>query len=122
MRDVQNAGSLFHAALNLILGGLAQLQTESHVVKHGHVGIQSVVLEHHGDIAILGGDVIGEHVAYVQLALADLFQTGDHTQGGGLAAARGANQDDKLLILDVQVEISDRSNAAGIDLVNIFQS
>ena len=42
--------------------------------------------------------------------------------GSGLAAARGADQDDKLLILDVQVEISDRSNAAGIDLVNIFQS
>ncbi|MBQ2270251.1 MAG: ABC transporter ATP-binding protein, partial [Firmicutes bacterium] len=44
--DIQNASSLLHATLNLVLGGLAQLQTKGHVIKHGHVGIQSIVLEH----------------------------------------------------------------------------
>ena len=120
--DVQDAGSLFHAALDFVLGGLAELQAESHVIEHGHVRIQSVVLEHHGDVAVLGSDVVRQHVADVQLALADFFQASNHTQGGGLAAARGADQDDEFLVRNVQVEVGNSSDATRINLVNIFQS
>ena len=122
VRDVQDAGGLFHAALDLILGSLAQLQAEGHVIKHGHMRIQSVVLEHHGDVAVLGSDVVRQHVAYVQLALADFFQTGDHTQGGGLAATGRSDQDDKFLVLNVQVEVGNSSDATRVNLVDIFQS
>ena len=118
--DVQDAGSLFHAALDLILGGLAQLQAEGHVVVHSHVGVQGVVLEHHGDIAVLGGDIIGEGVADVQLALADLFQAGDHPQGGGLTAARRPYQDDELLVLDLQIEVGDSGHTARVDFIDIL--
>ena len=47
----------------------------------------------------------------------DLLQPGDHAQGGGLAAARGADQDDELPIRDVQGEIVDGDEAAFVDLV-----
>ena len=121
MLDLQDLGSLVDAAVDLILRGLAQLQTECDVLVNGHVGVQSVALEHHGDIAILRRDVVDQTAADVHLALGDLLQAGDHAQGSGLAAARGADEDDEFLILDLQVEVGNRrSGSARIDLVNVL--
>ena len=39
--------------LDLRLRILADLETERHVVVDGHVRIEGVVLEHHGDVAVL---------------------------------------------------------------------
>ena len=119
--DLQDLSSLVHTLVDLILRGLAQFQTESDVLVNGHVGVQSVALEHHGDITILRGNVVDQTAADVHLALGDLLQTGDHTQGGGLAAARGADEDDELLILDLQVEVGNRrGSCARIDLVDVL--
>ena len=98
-------------AVDLILGHLAELQGEGHVLVDGHVGIQGVALEHHGDVPVLGLHVIHQLPVDVQLAAGDLLQAGNHPQRGGLAAAGGANQNDELLIPDVQVELLDRHNA-----------
>ena len=46
--DLQDLGSLVNAAVDLVLRGLAQLQTECDVLVNGHVGVQSVALEDHG--------------------------------------------------------------------------
>ena len=108
-------------ALDFFLGGLAQLQAEGHVVINRHMGIQRVVLEHHGDVAILGRDVVYQFVADVQLAFGDFFQAGNHAQGGGLTAAGGADQNDKFLVFDIQAEIAYRGNAAGIYFVNVIK-
>jgi hypothetical protein len=43
--------------LDLLARALRQLQAEGHVVEHGHVRVQRVVLEHHRDVALLGRDV-----------------------------------------------------------------
>ena len=68
------------------------------------MGIQSIVLEDHGDIAVLRGHVVHELAVDIQLALGDLFKTCDHAQRGGLAAAGRADEDDEFLVRDVQVE------------------
>ena len=91
-------------AVDLVLGHLAELQGEGHVLVDGHVGIQGVALEHHGDIPVFGFHVVHELPVDVQLAAADFLQAGHHAQGGGLAAAGGANQDDELVVLNIQVE------------------
>jgi len=101
VRDIQDSGSLFHAALDFILRSLAELQTERHVIIHGHMRIQSVVLEHHCDITVLRSDIVGQDVSYVELALADFFQTGDHTQSSGLTAAGRTYQNDKLFVFNL---------------------
>ena len=75
------------------------------------MGIQSVVLEDHSDVPVLGSHVVDQTVADVQLALGDFLQTGYHTQGGGLSAAGGADQHDKFLVLDLQVEVMDGYDA-----------
>ena len=118
MGNVENAGSLFNSALDFLLGNLAELKAECHIAENGHVGIKSVVLEHHGDVAVLRSNIVYQTVAYVKLAFRDLFESGDHTKGGGLTAARRADQYQKFLVLDFEVEIRNGSNAAGIFFVN----
>jgi 2-keto-4-pentenoate hydratase/2-oxohepta-3-ene-1,7-dioic acid hydratase in catechol pathway len=91
------------------------------VLVDGHVGVQSVALEDHGDVAVLRGNVVDEAAADVHLALGDFLQTGDHAQGSGLTTARGADEDDEFLVLDLQVEIGDgRSRSTGVDLVDML--
>jgi hypothetical protein len=40
----------------------------------------------------------------------DLLQAGQQAQGGGLAAARGADEDQEFLVGDVDVEVVDRNH------------
>ena len=80
------------------------------------MGIQGIVLEHHGDVAVLGFHVVHQLVADPQLAGGDVLQTRDHPQGGGLAAAGGTHQHDELLVGDLQIELLDRHNALISDL------
>ena len=117
--DLQDLGSLTDALVDLVLGHLAQLQTEGHVLVNGHVRIQSVVLENHRDVAVLRGNVVDQTVTDVHLAAGDLLQTGDHTQGGGLTAAGRTDENDKFLIRDFQVEIGNGSNIAGVNFLNV---
>ena len=68
-------------------------------------GVQSVVLEHHGDIPVLGCHIVHQLAVDIQFAAADLLQAGDHPQGSGLAAAGGTYQHDELLVRNVQAEL-----------------
>ena len=116
LRDVEDLGGLFDLAVDLRLGDLLQLEGEGHVIINGHVGIERVVLEDHGDITVLGSYVVDQTVADVQFAFGDLFQTGDHTQSGGLTAAGRTDQNDKFLVSDVQVELLNSHDTLVSDL------
>ena len=80
------------------------------------MGVQSVALEHHGDVPVLGLHIVDKLAVDVQLAAGDFLQAGHHAQGGGLAAAGRANQHDEFLVSDVQVEGLDSDNALLRDL------
>ena len=54
----------------------------------------------------------------IQLTLGDILQTGDHAQGGGLTAAGRTDQDNKLFIFDLKVEIAHRDDITGIYFIN----
>ena len=117
--DFQDLSSFTNALVDVVLGHLTQFQAECHVLVHGHVRVQSVVLEHHGDVAVFRGNIVDQAVTDVHFALGDFFQTCDHTQGGGLTAAGRTDENDKFLISDFQVEILNGSNIARIDFVNM---
>ena len=73
--------------------------------------VQRVVLEDHRDIAVLGRHVVDELTVDVELALGDLLETCDHTQRRRFAAAGRADENDKFLVRDVEVEFLHRDNA-----------
>ena len=119
--DVEHLGRLMHLAVDLLLGGLAQLKAERHILIDGHVRVERVVLEDHRDVAVLGGHVVDQLVADVELALADLLEPRDHAQGGGFAATGRADEDDELLVVDLEVEIAHGGHVAGIDLEDVAE-
>ena len=47
------AGGLVDLLVDDGLGRLGQLEGERHVLPHGHVRVEGVALEHHGDVAVL---------------------------------------------------------------------
>ncbi len=114
--DAQDLGGLPYLLVDLLLGELTKLQGEGHIFIDRHMGIKSVALEDHGNVPVLGGHVVDQCVVDVQFAPRDLLQAGDHAQGGGFSAARGADKNNELLVLDLQVELLDSHHALLGDL------
>ena len=113
--DLQHRRGLPDPALDLRLGRLRHLEAERQVAAHVHARIERVGLEHHGDavLGLLPGDVAP---ADPDLAGLDLEQAGDRVEQGRLAAARRAEQDQELALLDVDrqaVEHPDRAEDDG---------
>ena len=121
VRDIQNARGFLNLLLDDFLRNFAQLQTERHVLEHRHMRIQSVVLEHHCDLTILRCNIVDQTVADAQFAFGNLFQTRDHTQGCGFTATGRSDQNQKLLVFDLQIEIGNGSYAARILFIDMLQ-
>ena len=117
--DTEDPGSLNNSSVDLVLGHLSELQTKRHVIINGHMRIQSIVLEYHCDISVLGSNVIYEGVADVQLALGNILEACNHSQGCGLTAAGRTYEDDKLFVSDFKVEILNGGYIAVINFVHV---
>src|SRR5205814_94265 len=77
------------------------------VVKHRHVRIEGVRLEHHRDVAVLRCNVVDDAVADQDAAARHLLEAGEHSQRGALAATRRTDQDHEFLVLDLQHQVVD---------------
>ena len=119
--NAQNLRRLHHPLVDFFLIHLTQPQGESHVFIHRDVGIESVVLEHHGDIPILGLHVVHQAVADIQLSAGDILQARHHPQGGGFSAARRADEYDEFLVFNFQIKIVDHFHAIVINLFDMLQ-
>ena len=60
--ETEDAGRLAHPSLDLVLRETAHLQRKAHVPRRVHVRVERVVLEHHGDVAVLRRQVV-DHLA-----------------------------------------------------------
>ena len=79
------------------------------------------VLEHHGDIPVLGLHIVHALAVDEQIALGDILQAGHHPQRGGLAAAGRTHQNDELLVRDLQIEVVDGGYLVVVDLLDTLQ-
>src|SRR5215471_1919369 len=84
---------------------MTKLEAKSHVVVDGHVGIEGIILEDHGDIAIFGIHIIDYAISDVNLTFTGIFQASNHAQDGTLATARGPYQYKELFVRDIYVDI-----------------
>jgi hypothetical protein len=64
--------------------------------------IESVVLEHHRDIAIPREDIVQDATVEIDFPSCNFFQASDHPQGGGLAASGRTQEHDELAVMDGQ--------------------
>ncbi len=118
--QIQDSCRLLYLFVNLLLGRFLNLQAECHIVPYGHMGIQRVALEYHCDITILRLHIVHQLSVNLELAGGNALQTCHHTQSCGLSAAGGSYENDKFLILDLQVEILYSLISVGVSLVNIL--
>jgi hypothetical protein len=95
---------------------LLDLQAVGHVVVHAQMRIERVVLEDHGDVALLRSDLVDDPVVDHQLPRADLLQPREHAQRGRLAAPGRPDQDHELAVPDLQVQRVDGREAVVVDL------
>ncbi len=82
----------------------ALLQGETDVFLDRHVGEQGIVLKHHADATLLWRNACHVLVADVHIALCGLYEPGDETQRGCLAAAGRTEQRQELAFADVQIK------------------
>src|SRR5262249_38255292 len=76
--DLKNAGRLPDAARDLALGIALEPEPDRHILIHGHVRIERVVLEHHGHIAIFWRHVVDDLAVNHNLPVAHVFEAGNH--------------------------------------------
>ena len=96
-------------------------QPVGHVAVDGHVRIEGVVLEHHGDVALGRLQPVHPSAVDQQITLGDRLQPGDHAQQRGLAAAWGPDDHDQLAVGDVQIDALHRNDASGVGLAQTLQ-
>src|SRR5207244_9725601 len=98
------------------------LQRERHVVVDRHVRVKRVGLEHHRDVAVLGGNVVHHALADHDAAFADGLDAGEHAKRGRLTAARRTDEHHELLVLDLDVEVIDDGEVGGVPLDDVVIS
>ncbi|MCY1299576.1 hypothetical protein D9M70_491090 [compost metagenome] len=114
--DFQHPRGFGDAGVDLGLGRLAVLQAVGKVVVDGHVRIERIVLEDHGDVALGRIDIVDDARTDRHRALRNRLEPGDHAQKRGLAAAGRADQHDELAVLDIDRDGFHRLDIAVIDL------
>ena len=102
--ELQDLGGLANAPVDLGLAFLGDLHAEGHVVVDGHMRIERIGLEHHGDAALRRRHVVDHLAGDLEFAGGDLLEPGDGPQQRRLSAARRADEDDELARFDVEVD------------------
>ena len=116
-RQFQHPGRLIHPAANLLFRELVavEAQRECDVLPDRQVRVQGVVLEDHGQVAVLGGQVVHGFPVDQEIPGCDVLQSDDHAQGRRLAAAGRADENHELAVSDVQVDVVD-----GLETVSVL--
>ena len=92
---------------DLLLRRAAQLHAERHVVEHGHMRVERIILEHHGDVALFGLQLVHHAAADGDFARRDLLQPRDHAQKRGFPATGRADQNDEFMVGDGDIDAMD---------------
>jgi hypothetical protein len=119
--QIEDLGRFVDAPSDLSLVHLGEAEREAHVVAHGHMGVERVVLKHHRDVPLLGGKVIDDPVPDSHRPGGDLLEAGEHLQRRRLAATRGAHKDHQLAIRNRQVDALDCLRAICVSLGHVFE-
>ena len=79
-------------------------EPEAQVLRHTHVRIQGVGLEHHAETAGARGQVVDPVAPDQDVSRSDVLQAGQQAEGGGLAASGRPEQYQELPLLHRQAE------------------
>ena len=108
----RSCGSLAHSLFDLGLRDFSEPHAEGHVGVHVEMRKERVVLKNHRDIAVVR-QFVGDVLAVEQdLTFSRDLEPGDDAHCRGLAAARGAHEDNELTVICGERKILDRDDLA----------
>ena len=107
----QHPGLGLDPLLDLVGRQLAHGQAEAEVLGGGQVRVEGGGLEHHGHVALAGGQMVDHPAADADGAAAERVEAGDQPEDGALAAAARADDDQQLGVADVQAQVRDGRGA-----------
>ena len=110
--EAERVGNFLRACEGIRSRRFRGTQGEGDVLQYREVRVQGVILEHHRDVAIFRLQSIHDASVDRDLSTADLFQAGEHAQGGRLAAAGGAHQNGERAVGEDDVDIVDDDGRA----------
>ena len=87
--EMHHAQGFQHPALDLAFRTGLHPKPESHVVAHGHMREQRVILKHGIDLPLVGRHIVDSLPVEQHVAGCGLLEAADDAQGCGLAAAAG---------------------------------
>jgi len=119
--QAEHLGGVADPPVDLVLGGVAQLQAERQVLLDRHVRVQRVVLEDHRDVPVLRGQVVDDLLADRDRAAGNLLETRDRPQRRGLPAPGRTDEHHELAFLDVQVQVVKRLHPAGVCFLHVVK-
>ena len=100
---------------------LAQFERKTHIFAHRHVRIKGITLEHHGNIAVLGLQMIDHLLVDFDFTSGNVFQTRQHAQQGRFTATRGPHQDDELTRVNIEADAMDDLDLLAIHLFDLME-
>ena len=84
-------------------------ERELEVAAHRHVRVERVVLEDHRDVALLRRELVDDAVADPDRPARHRLEAGEKPEQRRLAAARRADEDHQLAVLDVEIDVDERA-------------
>ena len=84
--EVKHLRRLAHARVYLLSLDATELEAEAHVVAHGQMRVERVILENHRYLAVARRDVVHDTVGDRHGATGDRFEPSDHPQHRRLSA------------------------------------
>ena len=120
--DLEQLGGALHLLADRRRVELAQAQRVGDVLEHRLVRIESVVLEHHRDVAVARRKIVDPGLAEADVTGADVLEPGQHAQRRGLAAARGPKDAKELVLRAFQVQVADGDGLAVVlpDVLDLY--
>ena len=110
--DTERVSRFLDTAIDIRLIEFTQFEAKCHVIVNGHMGIESITLENHCNIAVFRSYIVDDLVANQNFTIRDFFEACQTAQGGGFAAAGRTDQHQKLFVLDCKIEILHGDNVA----------
>ena len=84
--------------------------------------VQSVVLENHGDVAVLWWNVSDIAVTNEDATAVDLFEACEHAQGSGLTATRRSDKYEEFAVFNLEVDLVYRGlGGAGVEASGVIK-
>ena len=103
-RELDEREHLVDLLLDLVARQLLLAQRKRHVFKHVQVGEEGVALKNGVDAALVRRNVVDALTEEENVALVRRFKAADHAQGRGFAAAGRAEQRQKFVVVNVEID------------------